>query len=656
MRGLVVPALLAGSLLAAPMAEARSGAVFIHGAGQSLLNNPAGARAYWSEDMLRASTRNWSVPYLVAHYDSNQFMWVGGDQVATQIYDWMIANGVDDIVVNTHSFGGTVIRWIMSNPTWNWRYPAIISRIRWVNTIAAPHKGSEAANLAGTLSGSWLTGWLVSLVGYNTDAIKNCRTDWMAYYNQYYLKGTAGRPALPRTIYTIAGTGLWNDFVHSEDYGLATLSGIAGMPGEDDGMVSQYSANGLGLLWFNTAANHHHNRRNDYRKIGDSLGSDFAALTLAAEPGVAGSGGKEAVSWPMLAGAFAEGERYLAPATAAPPQVSRTFTRTVSLREGRAVVEIPVSGAGRLVVWTVATGAGAVSATLRGPAGEALEGGRGAGLRRLAIADAAIGLGLEGAQEALLVDAPAAGVYRLELSGAGEGRTAVTVSAAQPESALTLTAWSGPLSRQPGQPVTVYARLAEGDVTVSGARVTARLAAPGGAGGTPLRLFDDGRHGDGAAGDGLYAARASGLANDAGLWTVRVEADGRDARGQSFARTGGSGFVSEPGLARLRPRVNARVIDDGAGRRLRVLATADALGAGRYRLEVIVAGRADTEGERAAVAWAEGTHALAAGRNLLTIDVPLAEASGDREPALVDVRLLGVDTIGLAGRATLTLR
>lgn len=262
-------------LASAAAAHARSGAVFIHGKGGADLANASVARAYWGEDMLRASTKNWSVPYLVCHYDGTQFMWVAGDTVVDQIHAWMLANGVDDIVVNTHSFGGVVFRWVLSNPTWTPRYQPVIDRVRWVNTIAGPHKGSEAADLAGTLSGSWLTGWLVDLVGQSNDSTSNCRTDWMAYYNQYYLKGTSGRPPLPRTMYTIAGTGLWNDLAHGEDYGLAALSGVAGMPGEDDGMVSQYSAQGVGVVWFTTAANHHHNRRNDYKKIGDSLGTDF---------------------------------------------------------------------------------------------------------------------------------------------------------------------------------------------------------------------------------------------------------------------------------------------------------------------------------------------------------------------------------------------
>ncbi|HUR83134.1 MAG TPA: hypothetical protein VM733_20425, partial [Thermoanaerobaculia bacterium] len=228
---------LAAALLTAAPVFAKTGVVFIHGKGSASLATYSVARAYWGEDMIRATTKGYSVPSLVVAYDGTQYMWVAGGQVAGQIYNWMMANAIDDIVVETHSFGGVVIRWIMSNPTYDSRYQPIIDRIRWVNSIAPPNKGSEAANLAGTLSGSWLTGWMVDLVGQNTDSTKNCSTSSMSYYNTYYLKGTAGRPALPKTVWNIAGTGLWNDFIHAEDTGLATLSGIAGMPGEDDGMV-----------------------------------------------------------------------------------------------------------------------------------------------------------------------------------------------------------------------------------------------------------------------------------------------------------------------------------------------------------------------------------------------------------------------------------
>lgn len=271
-RTAALAALLAG--VATP-ASARTGVVFVHGKGGADLANQATANAYWGTDMIRAVTKGYAIPHLVCHYDGTKYMWVAAGQVAGQITTWMNANGIDDIVVDTHSFGGVVMRWMLSNPTYDSRYQPILARLRWVNAIAPPNKGSEAANLAGTLSGSWLTGWLVDLVGQNNDSTRNCTTSSMSYYNQYYLKGTSGRPALPKGYYNVAGTGLWNDFAHSEDYGLATLSGVAGMPGEDDGMVSQYSAQGAGTIWFVTSANHHHNRRNDYRKIGDSLATDF---------------------------------------------------------------------------------------------------------------------------------------------------------------------------------------------------------------------------------------------------------------------------------------------------------------------------------------------------------------------------------------------
>jgi hypothetical protein len=266
---------LVALVLLSTAAQAKVGVVFIHGKGGTDLANASVARAYWTDDMIKTTTKNYAIPYLICHYDGTQYMWVAAGDVAGQITTWMNANAIDQLVIETHSFGGVVIRWMLSNPTYDSRYQSIINRIKWVNSIAPPNRGSEAADLAGTLSGSWLTGWLIDLVGQKNNSTTNCTTSSMSYYNQYYLKGTSGRPALPKTIYNIAGTGLWNDFAHSEDYGLATLSGIAGLPGEDDGMVAQYSAQSVGVVWFLTTANHHHNRRNDYQKIGASLATDF---------------------------------------------------------------------------------------------------------------------------------------------------------------------------------------------------------------------------------------------------------------------------------------------------------------------------------------------------------------------------------------------
>ncbi|HEX8617428.1 MAG TPA: hypothetical protein VF911_07575, partial [Thermoanaerobaculia bacterium] len=127
------------ALLLGTSVYAKTGVVFIHGKGGTTLAQQSVARAYWGEDMLRATTKGFTVPYLICAYDGTQYMWVAGGQVAGQIYNWMNANAIDDIVVETHSFGGVVIRWIMSNPTYDSRYQPIIDRIRWVNSIAPPN-------------------------------------------------------------------------------------------------------------------------------------------------------------------------------------------------------------------------------------------------------------------------------------------------------------------------------------------------------------------------------------------------------------------------------------------------------------------------------------------------------------------------------------
>jgi len=53
------------------------------------------------------------------------------------------------------------------------------------------------------------------------------------------------------------------------------LSEFASFPDENDGMVAEYSARAVGWFKLRTQANHHHNRRNDYRQIGNYLASSY---------------------------------------------------------------------------------------------------------------------------------------------------------------------------------------------------------------------------------------------------------------------------------------------------------------------------------------------------------------------------------------------
>jgi hypothetical protein len=337
-----------------------------------------------------------------------------------------------------------------------------------------------------------------------------------------------------------------------------------------------------------------------------------------------------------LTGTFAAGERYEAPADHAPASMSRMFVRT--LARGTASVELPAAGDGSMLVWTIPVGARAPKmpqSRLTTPTGDVLrpreKGSLERGLRRFSFDGAEVGLELpDGNHEVLHVARTAAATYRLDVD-MPDDVAGVMVVAAEPDSRITMETWLSPLSRQPGEKVTLHARLRDGESAIHGARVTARLAGPRSAGGAPIELVE--------VGDGVYEASVHELPAP-GLWNARFEADGVTAQGVRFARSGSGELIAERGAARLRD-VQANVVDGV----LHVNATADVAIAGNYRFDVIVAGAADANGGRAALAWGEGVRSLELGTQTLSLAIPV---TGDA--LQLDVRLLGLDTMGVAGR------
>ena len=389
------------------------------------------------------------------------------------------------------------------------------------------------------------------------------------------------------------------------------------------------------------------------------------AALLAGSP-VLAAGNRVAV------GAFPPGEVLAPLAVASPGSDSRTFVKTVVPSDGRAIVELPSTGTGTLLVWVIPSGPDGLAAMKAGTAGDGTvletklespsgrsigpesDGAAGSGIRRFRIEDFGgeeLGLPVGARQEALRVLAPEAGLHRLELSA--PDAAAITVAAVELDSPLVLTTWAAPLSRQPGVPVTIHARLADGAAAVAGALLTARLAPESGVAGDSVPLFDDGLHGDGAAGDGHYAATVADLPGfPAGPVAVRVEAEGSDDLGRPFARTGSSGLVNERSGARLLPgSVQAAWEGEGESRALLVTASATVREGGEYRLDVLAGGAAAPDGSRRGLAWAERTDDLTAGPADLSVRIP-ASLLGDG-PLQLDVRLLGLTRVGVAGRVTL---
>ncbi len=243
--------LLAGTLPAA----ANTGVAFVHGTGSqtNALND------YWTSEMVNSIRQGLpdQSKYVVINCDFEQFMWTSGAAgcLAGTLYDFINNQNITDLVVLTHSNGGNVMRWIMSNPTWDSRYPTIIGAIRWVNALAPSSLGTPLADAAtsGTIF-EQAVGWLL---GYASDAVKMQQTSWMAYYNSTWLYGTSGRPALPKGFWNVVGTdvetAIWDPDSYCGGYSLNLGLEITQnwLNNCSDGFLECTSQNGAGTLWFN---------------------------------------------------------------------------------------------------------------------------------------------------------------------------------------------------------------------------------------------------------------------------------------------------------------------------------------------------------------------------------------------------------------------
>lgn len=168
--------------------------------------------------------------------------------------------------------------------------------------------------------------------------------------------------------------------------------------------------------------------------------------------------------------------------------------------------------------------------------------------------------------------------------------------------------------------------------TIAEANATLRL--PDGAART-LRLFDDGRHADGAAGDGLFGA--SFVPTLAGDYTAQVTVTGVTPEGAAFVRTGEHAFPVVAANVSLGSGAEASVTDSV---RLRVALPVSGLAAGQRvntYAEVWSAGQP--------VAWIGGIVSADGASLPLSLDGRwLALAGASRAFELRNVRVLDVDT------------
>ena len=244
----------AALLWTAQTADARTGVAFVHGTGEQTdaLND------YWKSAFVNSVRQGLpdSSDYLVVNCDFTQYMWRSGAAgcLAGQLYSFITSRGIDDLVVITHSNGGNVMRWIMSNPTWDSRYPTIINNTRWVNALAPSSLGTPLAEAV--MQGSVFERSLGWLLGYQNDAVRMQQPSWMAYYNGSWLYGTSGRPNLPKGFWSVVGTDVESAIWDGDSYcgGYAQNVGLEftqnWLNSCSDGFLDCSSQAGAGSVWF----------------------------------------------------------------------------------------------------------------------------------------------------------------------------------------------------------------------------------------------------------------------------------------------------------------------------------------------------------------------------------------------------------------------
>ena len=265
------PMLLLG-MATAQAATSGTGVAFVHGTG----SQTNAYNDYWQPAIVNTVRQGLvnQANYAVINCDFTQYMWDSraAGCLATQLTSFISSRNITDLVVITHSNGGNVMRWIMSNPTYDSRYPNIIAKIRWVNALAPSSAGTPLADAvtAGNVFESAL-GWLL---GYKNDAVRMQQVGWMAQYNQNNLYGTSGRPGLPKGFWSVVGTDVSSGIFSSNAYcaGYTQSVGLEitqnWLASCSDGFLNCSSQQAAGTLWFRDTTrtggkvlNHNQSRR-----------------------------------------------------------------------------------------------------------------------------------------------------------------------------------------------------------------------------------------------------------------------------------------------------------------------------------------------------------------------------------------------------------
>lgn len=193
------------------------GIAFVHGT-QDHREDADGT--YWKTDFIKKVSQGLQNPenHYIVHCDFSQYMWHqdAATCVVEQLLDFINSKEISSLTVYTHSNGANVMRWIISNPTYDPRYMAVKQKIHQIIALAPSSGGTILADEA--LGGGIFKTSLGWLLGYLSDAIKQQRLGDMLLFNEELLLGGIGRPSLPLPFKVIVGTDVLASPFSSSSY------------------------------------------------------------------------------------------------------------------------------------------------------------------------------------------------------------------------------------------------------------------------------------------------------------------------------------------------------------------------------------------------------------------------------------------------------
>lgn len=197
--------------------NADKGIVFVHGTRDHRSDAQGG---YWKMNFLDEVSDQLPNPdnFFVVHCDFAQYMWHADAAgcVAEQIVWFAKERKLKNISIYAHSDGANVIRWILSNPTYDENFLKAANYIDQVIAVAPSSGGTPLADEV--MSGGILEEGLGWLLGYRSDSVKQQQVGDMAIFNEELLLGVENRPSLIKPFYVIVGTDVTASPMNSASY------------------------------------------------------------------------------------------------------------------------------------------------------------------------------------------------------------------------------------------------------------------------------------------------------------------------------------------------------------------------------------------------------------------------------------------------------